>query len=322
MDEVIFLEVLEGDAVHARHRLERFPVIVGRGYGSDVILDDPKVSTMHLRVERAEDGGLVVRDLGSRNGTFRVDPWAPLAEMVLAQDSRVMVGDTVLRFRGRGYEVEDTLVAEAPVGIRQRLFERPQAFVAALGAAMAASLLSSYLTSYDKTDWGELLFSMLLPTAFALAWAGGWSIASRIARRQFHFRAHGAIGSAVLLGFICLPGLLTVLSFSLTGGTTLSWLGMLGYLGLIAWGLFWHLRYVTRWESRRVGAIVCAIVLGFGALVQAQDLLGNEDFSTSMEFPRTLLPASFRLLPVASSDDFFEEATVLQQQVDELAKEK
>ncbi|MBN1208042.1 MAG: FHA domain-containing protein [Myxococcaceae bacterium] len=322
MDEVIYLEVLEGDAVHVRHRLERFPVTVGRGYGSDVILDDPKVSAAHLRVERAEDGGLVVRDLGSRNGTFRVEPWARLAELVLTDDARVMVGDTVLRFRGRGYAVEGTLVAEAPVGIRQRVFERPRIFLGALGAAMAASLLSSYLTSYDQVDWGELLFSMLLPTAFALAWAGGWSIASRIARRQFHFRAHGAIGSLVLLGTICLPGFLTLLGFSLASGTALSWLAMFGYLGLVAWGLFWHLRYVTRWDSRRLGATVGAIVLGFGALMQAEDLLGNEDFSMSMEFPRTLLPASFRLLPASSADDFFGEAIDLQQQVDELTKEK
>jgi hypothetical protein len=322
VDEVIYLEVLEGDGVHARHRLERFPVTVGRGYGSDVILDDPKVSAEHLRVERTEDGGLVVRDLGSRNGTFRVEPWAQLAEMVLTQDARVMVGDTVLRFRGRGYVVADTLVAEAPVGIRQRLFERPQVFLGALGAAMAASLLDSYLTSYEKVDWGELLFSMLLPTAFALAWAGGWSIASRIARRQFHFRAHGAIGSLVLLGVISLPAFLTLLSFSLGSGARLPWVAALGFLGLSAWGLFWHLRYVTRWDSRRLGAMVGAIVLGFGALMQAEDLLGNEEFTTSMEFPRMLLPASFRLLPASSADDFFEETTRLQRQVDELTQEK
>ena len=53
----------------------------------------------------------------------------------------------------------------------------------------------------------------------------------------------------------------------------------------MAWGLFWHLRYVTRWDSRRLGSMVGAVVLGFGLLVQAQDLLGNEDFSTVAELP-------------------------------------
>jgi hypothetical protein len=233
-----------------------------------------------------------------------------------------MVGDTVLRFRGRSHSVPEALMAEAQVAPQRRLLDRPQAFVGALGAVMLASLISSYLTSYSKTDWGELLFSMLLPSALALAWAGCWSIASRIARRQFHFRAHGAIGSLVLMGFISVPGLMMLLSFLLEWEAIHPMLGLCFYLVLVGWGLFWHLRYVTRWGSRRLGAVVTAIVLGFATLTQAQSLLGNEDFSTALHFPRSLLPASFRVLPTSSVDDFLKEAVDLQTQVDELAKEK
>jgi MFS family permease len=322
VDEVIFLEVLEGDVVHARHRLDRFPATVGRGYTNDVILDDPKVSPTHLRIERAEDGGLVARDLGSLNGTFRVEPWGRLAELVLTQDARVMLGDTVLRFRGRAYEVPEALASEVQVAPQQRLLDRPQAFVVALGSVMLGSLLFSYLTSYDRTDWGDLLFSMLLPTALALAWAGGWSVASRIARRQFHFRVHGAIGALMLLGFICIPGLMTLLSFAFAWESTHQVLGLGLYLALVGWGLFWHLRYVARWDARRLVAMISAFALGLGTLIQAQELLGNEDFSTALRFPRSMLPASFRLLPASSADDFFKEAGALREEVDELAKEK
>jgi hypothetical protein len=195
-------------------------------------------------------------------------------------------------------------------------------FLASLGVVMLASMISTYVTSYDETDWGELVFSMLLPSALTLAWAGGWSIASRIARRQFYFRAHGAIGSLVLLGMLCIPALMLVLSFSLAWAESRQWLGLLCYLALIGWGLFWHLRYVTRWDSRRLGAIVTAIVLGLGTLIQTQELLGNEEFSYSLSFPRALLPSSFRIMPASSVDEFFEEAGDLQKQVDELAKEK
>jgi hypothetical protein len=322
VDEVIFLEVLEGDAVEARHRLERFPVTVGRGYFNDVILDDPKVSAAHLRLDRTEDGSVLLRDVGSQNGTFRVEPWAPLVELTLTQDARVQIGDTVLRFRGRGYDVPHTLVAEAPVAPRQRLFEQRRAFVGAMGAAVTASVLSTYLISYDRTDWGEVLFSVLLPAAIALFWAGGWSIASRIARRQFHFRAHATIGSLVLMVSICLPGVLMLLGFSFSLGAIIPWLSMICYLALMAWGLFWHLRYVTRWDSRRLGTMVAAVVLGFGLLIQARNLLGNEDFSTALDFPRSLMPAAFRLAPASSVEDFFEETAELQEQVDVLAKEE
>ncbi|HZI13928.1 MAG TPA: FHA domain-containing protein [Myxococcus sp.] len=322
MDEVIFLEVLEGDTVHARHRLERFPASVGRGYTNDVILDDPKVSPEHLRIERREDGALVLRDVGSHNGTYRVEPWAPLAELELKPDTRVAVGDTVLRFRGRGHPVADTLVAQAPDAPRERLVERPRAFSVALLALLGTSLLEEYLTNYGRTDWGELLVALIVPLALILLWAGGWSVASRIARRQFHYRAHATIASLVLLGALVLPPLITLLSFSLALGSRLGWLHHVVFLALMGWGLFWHLRYVTRWEPRRLVRVLATVTLVFGAVTRADDLLGNESFSAALDFPRTLLPPALRVAPAKPVDAFFEDSEALQRKVDALVKQE
>ncbi len=321
MDEVIFLEVLEGDAVHTRHRLERFPVTVGRGYTNDVILDDPKVSAAHVRIERAEDGRLLLRDVGSTNGTFLVDPWTPLAELTLTPDARVAVGDTVLRFRGRNHVVADTWVGAAPEAHRKRFFERPEVFPVTLAAMVLLSVLTEYLNNYQKTDWGELSMALVVPLSGAFFWSGGWSIASRIARRQFHFRAHGAIGSLAMLGLTLLPMALSTLSFSLSLGAVTRWFHEVGYLGLLAWSLYWHLRYVTRWDGRRLKQVLAVLTVFFGAMSQADALLGNEQFSPELRFDRTLLPPAMRVVPARSVDAFFEHATDLQQEVDALAKE-
>lgn len=322
MDEVIFLEVLEGDAVHARHRLERFPASVGRGYGNDVILDDPKVSAEHLRIDRREDGALVLRDVGSHNGTFRVEPWARLVELELTPDTRVSVGDTVLRFRGRSHPVEDTVVGPAPVAPRPRVFEQPRTFALALAALVGASLLEAYLTNYGRTDWGELTVAVVMPLALLFLWAGGWSVASRIARRQFHYRTHAAIGTLVLLGSIVVPALVTLVGFSLALGGGLPGVHYLAFLGLMGWGLYWHLRYVTRWDSRRLARVLVVVTLGFGVLSRVGDLLGNEGFDEGLDFPRTLLPPSFRLAHARPVADFFEDTAGLQEDVDALAKEE
>ncbi len=322
MDEVIFLEVLEGDTVHTRHRLERFPASVGRGYANDVILDDPKVSAEHLRIERREDGVLVLRDVGSHNGTYRVEPWAPLAELELAPDTRVAVGDTVLRFRSRSHRVEDTVVGPAPTAPRPRVFEQTRTFALALLCLIGASLLEGYLTNYGRTDWGELVVSVMAPLMLILVWAGGWSVASRIARRQFHYRTHATITSLVLLGATVLPALLTLVGFSLAVGRGLSMLQHSVLLGLLGWGLFWNLRYVTRWEPRRLMRALAFVVVVFGVLSRADDLLGNEGFSEGLDFPRTLLPPQFRLARAQPAEDFFEDTAHLQEQVDALTKEE
>ncbi|MGZ3460162.1 MAG: FHA domain-containing protein [Archangium sp.] len=322
MDEVIFLEVLEGDGVHARHRLERFPVTVGRGYGNDIILDDPKVSASHLRIERTEEGKLVVRDVGSRNGTFRVEPWARLAELALTDDARVAVGDTVLRFRSRAHAVADTRVAAVPVMPHGRLFERPFAFPAMLAVTVVAFLFYEYLTNYQKTDWGSLALAVVVPVFAAFVWAGLWSVASKVARRQFHFGAHGTIGSLGLLGLLAIPLLLGLMTYSLSLGPGFRALNLLGYLGWMGCVLFWHLRYVTRVDPRRLGVMLAVILVCFGALTQAGSLLGEEDFSSNLEFNRTLLPPAFRVAPARSVETFFEDTKGLQKEVDGLAKQK
>jgi hypothetical protein len=304
VDEVIFLEVLEGDAVHTRHRLERFPVTVGRGYTNDVILDDPKVSAAHVRIERAEDGRLLLRDVGSTNGTFLVEPWTPLAELTLTSDARVAVGDTVLRFRGRDHEVGDTWVGAAPEAHRKRFFERPEVFPVALAAMVLLSVVSEYLDNYQKTDWGELSMALVVPLSVAFFWSGD-----------------GAIGSLGLLGLTGLPIVLSVLTFSLSLGAVSRWAHELGVLALLSWSLYWHLRYVTRWDGRRLKQVLAVLTVFFGAMSQADALLGNEQFSPDLAFDRTLLPPSLRVAPTRSVDTFFEHAADLQKEVDALAKQ-
>jgi hypothetical protein len=321
VDEVIYLEVLEGEAVHARHRLERFPVSVGRGYGNEIILDDPKVSAQHLRIERAEDGRLVLRDVGSHNGTFRVEPWARLAELVVEDDVRVAVGDTVLRLRTPRHMVEPTLVGTAPADPRTRLFERPFAFPALLAVAVAWSLLSEYLSSYGKTDWGALAYAVLVPVLVALGWTCGWSLVSKLVRRQAWFSAHGGIGSLGLLGAQAVPQGLVLLTFSLSLGRWVQWVSTVALWVWLGCVLFWHLRYVTRWESRRLAAVLASALAALGVLSQAQELLGPEEFRPVPVYEPTLLPPALRLAPARPVDSFFRDTEALQHEVDALAAE-
>jgi pSer/pThr/pTyr-binding forkhead associated (FHA) protein len=64
----LLLEIVEGPGAGRQHRVEG-PVVLGRDAGADVVLDDARVSRRHARMT-PEPGGIVVEDLGSRNGTF------------------------------------------------------------------------------------------------------------------------------------------------------------------------------------------------------------------------------------------------------------
>ncbi len=68
--------------------LKKFPVVVGRSDEADVCLGDAWVSRSHCEIDVVDDS-LVVRDLGSRNGTFvngsriEVSPLLPGDELMV-----------------------------------------------------------------------------------------------------------------------------------------------------------------------------------------------------------------------------------------------
>ena len=60
------------------------------------MLKDVSISSQHCRI-RPEDGGFVLHDLKSTNGTFVNDK--RVSRHTLADGDRVQVGETVMQFR-------------------------------------------------------------------------------------------------------------------------------------------------------------------------------------------------------------------------------
>ena len=87
---VDLLLVNSGPSMGARFAVESTPLRVGRSEDSDIFLDDVTVSRAHVLFTQTDTGRLVVRDLGSLNGTYvnrvRVD------EKVLDSGDEVQIG--------------------------------------------------------------------------------------------------------------------------------------------------------------------------------------------------------------------------------------
>lgn len=92
----------------AMHPIGTGAVVIGRHQSCDVTLDDPTVSTHHARLERNGDG-LVVRDLGSHNGTW-VDGRAVNGEAPVAPG-------TLLRFGAAHARVLESLPDDRPIAV-------------------------------------------------------------------------------------------------------------------------------------------------------------------------------------------------------------
>jgi ABC-2 type transport system ATP-binding protein len=77
-------------------------LLIGRDAGMDGSFGgDPELSRRHARIVRLAEGGLVIEDLGSTNGTF-LNGWKIPVPQFLAPGDRIEVGGTMIEFVGQG----------------------------------------------------------------------------------------------------------------------------------------------------------------------------------------------------------------------------
>jgi DNA-binding NtrC family response regulator len=94
------LVVTQGPSAGKSLLLTRTRATIGRHQTNDLVIEDPRVSSAHLELERREEGRLVVRDIETTNGTWlgahRV------LELELGPGALLRLGDSAIRL-----EVDD-----------------------------------------------------------------------------------------------------------------------------------------------------------------------------------------------------------------------
>jgi diguanylate cyclase (GGDEF)-like protein len=112
LDRALLL-VLSGPAVGQTFAIGPQSAVLGRAAGNEALIPDPEMSRQHARIELAE-GGFVIDDLGSVNGTFvngaRVQSRSPLRD-----GDRIQLGPlTMIKF---------SLLDPLEAAVQQRLHE-------------------------------------------------------------------------------------------------------------------------------------------------------------------------------------------------------
>lgn len=316
MEGVTWVEVLDAHgAVVTRTRMERLPFVIGRGYGGDLVVDDPQVCPAHFRVVPEADGSVTAEDLGSVNGL-----WTASGERVerlrLRSGDTVRAGRTVLRFLGTDHPVPP---AQPAVPARRAPARFAGARVAAVLAAAATAVvtLQGYLANYERTDPGTQIGEVAGYALLIAGYAGVWSFIGRATVHRFSFGAHVSIAAAGVLAFGGLTVVSEYLAFMLPDSDAIEALVGLGMLTLALALLYWHLEFATAFRARVRMAIGAAVVGGIVLLMMAGEW--EEEFSPYPEFSAVVKPAGVGIVRRTSAADFVAEADALAAEVDSLA---
>ncbi len=309
MDQVIWIEILSRqNHVVARFRCAGLEIRIGRGYGNDVVIDDPYVAPEHLKLRRNDDGALIAEDLGSANGLFLADSAQRMSRIVLDGDARLRIGHTVLRVREASHTVEPERTAK-PISSTW-----PLAAVL-VAATIAVDFLLVWLSETTEPRGLHYLAPLASLAGLGILWAAIWAVFSRIFAGQVRLERHLALTFGGLLVYMLFGTVMAGLAFSF------SWHVLTPYQFAAGWCFlacvcFFQLRAIS--DGRLV--LKAGIVAGLAAIaiaIQAANLFDLRAANQQLNQAQNLLPPMLRLAPVKDENAFFAQIESMKRKLDQ-----
>ncbi|MEZ0260181.1 MAG: FHA domain-containing protein [Alphaproteobacteria bacterium] len=293
-----------GDGALAYHRISSFPCTIGRGYHNDLILNDPHVGAKHFSIEH-DDGGWLIRDLGSENGVTLNGKHLREPATVLKSGDHIRVGRTEIRF----FEPQHAVTPAVRLARANALtLFLSKSLVVWSAFALAIALLTgwTYLTVWTEAEDTASRLGAVAAAAFAciLIWSGLWAAAGRLIRHKSRFRNHVALFSLYL---IAIPIVSTFESYTdfLTNENWFSTVFSYGtHMVLLVCLLYGCLTLTTDMPRRRRVLSSTYFTLGLTIGILALSMASQRDFTPQPEYPAGLQPYLAGLAPADTLDDF------------------
>lgn len=315
----MILEVRDRRGAVTWHRLDGARVSIGRGFASDIILDDPYADAAHAAIEPGADGAYVISDLGSLNGTF-ADGARLAGSQVLKPGAEVRVGRTTFRLRDANEALPPAVSETAqrlPHAVHWAL--KPRGGLTVLTIVAVVCALLGWSSSTDKSAASATVGAGLLGVFCVSAWAGAWGLVTRGSDRRFRFLAHMVVASLAFLIITASVFLNGWLLFYFPGASAIGEISGVVILLAFAADIVGHLTVAGSLTPRGrlyAGLGVCAAIVG---LIILGTLAKDDKFSDVPAFSSTLKPVPGGYVPAIPADDFGASLTDLKEKIDKAA---
>jgi hypothetical protein len=313
-----YIEILDGKgSVVERIAVDSFPVTIGRAYSNQVIVSDPFVCPLHLKIAQHEQGRLLASDLDSVNGSYPAAGKESVTQWELQSGSQFRIGHTVLRYVSVDHPPAPTLVDGA---VKMSLLASPYAAVISAVVLVLLLCLDGYLSSFERVTAAQIISEPWVTVSMLATWAGMWALASRLVVSRFNFAQHVTIACIALLTISGLGVVAEWTEFFLPRIPMLWIAGVFGY-GLVLAGLVYgHLGAASALRRRSrlwAAAAVSLVVVSSSAI---SDFAARSKFSTIMEYSGVIKPIDAAWVPATSVDEFFGSSEKLKSELDKLTK--
>jgi hypothetical protein len=308
----LILEILDRfGKVKERHKLDRFPIRIGRGYDNDIILDDPYASANHIELLQDGSGHILVTDLKSENGLFTLHPLVRHDVLRVEDNQRIRVGHTDIRLRSTAFPVRETFLDRVKPSQVHLLFTNSIMLPVFWLLTAGVFLIYFYLQSYREVTFNSLVSQILPLFIFIFAWSCAWSIVSKVVTHKFYFSYHAILTSLIMAGFYIIEPLFEYVEFLYPINGLADYLSLITDLGLPMILLYGNLRQSTPLSKRsaRITAIVASgLVIGVLHLIA---YVHQPAFNSQPQYSQVLKAPMFNPERGESIDQFFADTKAL-----------
>lgn len=306
MEAPIIIEILDRfGKIRERHKINQFPIRIGRAYSNDIILDDNYISPEHIELLIDGDGHVLISDLQSENGLFTLHPIQKRDLITAEDDQRIRIGHTDIRIRSENYPSRKTYIDHGKPSILHFLLTN--GFILPFIWLILAGITASYyyLQSSKEMTSHTLLVELLPIFVFVCIWALGWSVVSKAVTRKFYFSYHAILVSLVVCAFYIIESGFEYIEFLFPISDLSSHLSILSDLGFTALLLYGHLRQSTNLNKKhqRLTAIASTVIIV--GLLNLTTYLNQPEFTNQPVFSYILKPPAFAIRKAKSIDGFF-----------------
>ncbi|PIE00316.1 MAG: hypothetical protein CSA79_04345 [Thiothrix nivea] len=290
------------------HRLQSFPVRIGRALDNDIILSDATVSAHHLEIDLDDDGQLILCNLSSENGS-KVNR-LPLGDEALTlkvgdKPVDILLGTRHARILRSDMAVEKTSVRNCS-GV-YLLFCKPAWSVVLMVITLLVFLFEKYLeTIYTKESsyyLSDLMPYVLAMMVLTLVVAG----ISRVSIRRWEIGSALSFAALLMLGPQLVGEIGHKLNYLLTATWPMAWVSVIGDFFWMPVLLYLYARLVHHarfLQAAGIALLFSAPMILYQAADYADRLAIADEFTGEARFSRELSSLDLRLAPTLAIDDY------------------
>jgi len=288
-----------GEKYKTHHIIKDFPIIIGRGFNSNIIISDPFIDAKHIEISYNEDI-YSFKDLDSTNGVIVNS--CENKDSISSGDV-ITIGNTRVKFYLEGHPVAETLKLKDLHPIFSLLSKPINAWIFALIAFLLLQLWS-FLEIWTDERSMAVAGTAAIGLAIIVIWSAIWSAASRLIINKANFIKHMAIISIYIIASIIFWYLESYVKF-LSNSEIIS--NIINYginfivLSLLIYGSL-NFASLMR-ETRR---FIVSVFFSFGVTcgIFLLSIVSKQSFIQNPQYHYNIEPFLSQLAPTDSFDQF------------------